>query len=149
MVGRETPGFTVLSFGWPSPMPNVTGSRELFSSSHWIASLVPLSRDGQWRAHHTVWSRTGDVNPFKKSPVARLRFLFGLIPLGKVWTLLSGCLVGWGCRIFQLLLCRRVRPPPNERPVYDAKQSNDEVPLMLGLWRIRRTPSLPLHPGPL
>ena len=31
------------------------------------------------------------------------------------------CPVGWGCRIYRLLLCRGVRPPPNECPVYDTK----------------------------
>ena len=46
-------------------------------------------------------------------------------------------------------LCRRVRPPPNECPVYDPKQSDGEVPVMLGPWGIRSIPSLPLLPGPL
>ena len=32
---------------------------------------------------------------------------------------------------------------------YDTKQSDGEVPVMLGPWRIRRTPSLPLLLGPL
>ena len=32
---------------------------------------------------------------------------------------------------------------------YDTKQSDGEVPLMLGLWGMRRTPSLPSLPGPL
>ena len=44
------------------------------------------------------------------------------------------CPVGWGCRI-----C----------PGYDTKQSDGEVPVMLELWRMRSTPSLPLLPGPL
>ena len=33
--------------------------------------------------------------------------------------------------------------------VYDIKQSDGEVPVMLGLWGMRSTPSLPLLPGPL
>ena len=41
-----------------------------------------------------------------------------------------------------------VRPPPM-CPGYDTKQSDGEVPVMLGLWGIRSTPSLPLLPGPL
>ena len=53
------------------------------------------------------------------------------------------CPVGWGCRIHRLFLCRGVRPPPNECPRYDIKQSDGEVPVM------RSTPSLPLLPGPL
>ena len=60
------------------------------------------------------------------------------------------CPVGWGCRIHQLHLCRRVRHPlPNEYPEYDTKQSDSEVPVMLELWRKQSTPSLPLLPGPL
>ena len=38
---------------------------------------------------------------------------------------------------------------PNECPRYDTKQSDDEVPVMLGLWEMRSTPSLPLLSGPL
>ena len=42
-------------------------------------------------------------------------------------------------------------PPPsdNECPEYDTKQSDGEVPVMLGLWGMRSTLSLPLLPGPL
>ena len=58
------------------------------------------------------------------------------------------CPVGWSCRIHRLLLCRGVRPL-NECPRYDTKQSDDEVPAMLGPWGIRSTPSMPLLPGPL
>ena len=39
--------------------------------------------------------------------------------------------------------------PHNECPTYDTKQSEGEVPVMLELWGIRSTPSLPLLPGPL
>ena len=56
------------------------------------------------------------------------------------------CPVGWGCRIHRLLLCRGVRPPTNESPVYDTKQSDGEVPAMLELWGIRSTPLLPSLP---
>ena len=38
---------------------------------------------------------------------------------------------------------------PNKCPGYETKQSDGEVPVMLGLWGIRSTPSLPLLPGPL
>ena len=54
-----------------------------------------------------------------------------------------------GCRIHQLHLCRRARPSPNECPRYDTKQSDGEVPVMLGLRGIWSTPSLPLLQGPL
>ena len=38
---------------------------------------------------------------------------------------------------------------PNECPGYNTKQSDGEISVMLGLWGIRSTPSLPLLPGPL
>ena len=59
------------------------------------------------------------------------------------------CPVSWGCRIHRLVLCRGVRPPPNEYPGYDTKQSDGEVLAMLELWGMRSTPSLPSLPGPL
>ena len=59
------------------------------------------------------------------------------------------CPVGWGCRIHRLLLCRGVRPPPNECPGYDTKQSDGEVPAVLELWGMGSSPSLPSLPGPL
>ena len=47
------------------------------------------------------------------------------------------CPVGWGCRIYRLLLCRGVRPPPPyECPRYDTIPSDGDVPAMLELWRI-------------
>ena len=49
----------------------------------------------------------------------------------------------------RLYLCRGVRPPSDECPAYDAKQSNGTVPVILELWRIRSAPSLPSLPGPL
>ena len=58
------------------------------------------------------------------------------------------CLVGWGCRIYWLLLCGVVGPL-NKYTGYDTKQSDGEVPVMLELWWMRSTPSLPSLPGPL
>ena len=43
----------------------------------------------------------------------------------------------------------RVTPTSNESPGYDTKQSDGESPVMLGLWGMWSTPSLPLLPGPL
>ena len=54
--------------------------------------------------------------------------------------------VGWGCRILQLHLYREVKPPPNEYPRYDTKQTDGEVPVMLELWGMQSTPLLPLLP---
>ena len=63
------------------------------------------------------------------------------------------CSVGLGCRMHWLFLCSGVRlfPPPttaNECPGHDSKQSGGEIPVILELWRMRSTPSLPLLPGP-
>ena len=40
-------------------------------------------------------------------------------------------------------------PPRNECPGYDTKLSDGEVPVMLELWGMQSTPSLPSLPGPL
>ena len=54
--------------------------------------------------------------------------------------------VGCCCRMH---LCRVFRSPP-KCPLYNTKQSVGEVPVMLlELWGMRSTPSLPLLPGPL
>ena len=42
-----------------------------------------------------------------------------------------------------------VKDSPSECPVYDTKQFDGEVPIMLELWRIRNTRLLLLLPGPL
>ena len=63
--------------------------------------------------------------------------------------LLQFCPFGWGCRIHRLHLCRGVRLYPNECPGYDTKQSDGGVPVILELWRMQSTPSLPLLLGPL
>ena len=42
-----------------------------------------------------------------------------------------------------------VRPPPHECSGYDSKQSDGEVPVMLGIWGMQSIPLLPLLPGPL
>ena len=58
--------------------------------------------------------------------------------------------VGWGCRIHRLLLRSGVRrPSPNECPAYDSRNFYGNSPVMLKLWGIRSTPSLPSLPGPL
>ena len=52
--------------------------------------------------------------------------------------------IGWCCRIDWLHLCRWVRPPKD-----CSKQSDREASVILELWRIRNTPSLPLVPSSL
>ena len=49
----------------------------------------------------------------------------------------------------RLLLCRRVRPPLNECPYYETKQSDGKVSVMLELWGMRSILSLPSLPNPL
>ena len=58
------------------------------------------------------------------------------------------CPVGWGCRIHRLHLCRGYNRF-NECPRYNTRQSGGEFPVMLELWGMRSTPSLPLLPDPL
>ena len=47
--------------------------------------------------------------------------------------------VGWGCRIHWPHHCRGVRLPHNECRRYAIKQSDGEVPVILGLWGMRRS----------
>ena len=60
----------------------------------------------------------------------------------------TNCPVGFRCRIHRLYLCRNVRPP-KDYPGYDTKQSDDKFPVMLEIWAIRCTHSLPSLTGPL
>ena len=59
---------------------------------------------------------------------------------------LSLCPVGWDCRIHWLIPYRRVRPPRNECPRYDTKQSDGEFIVMLKLWGMWSAPLLPSLP---
>ena len=54
--------------------------------------------------------------------------------------------VGWGCRIYRLYVCRRIRLP-HRVSCYGTKQSDGEAPAMLEIWRMRNTPWLPSLPG--
>ena len=47
-------------------------------------------------------------------------------------TLTNNCIVGWGCRIHRLHVFRGLSPPQRES-LYDTKQSDGEVPVMLEL----------------
>ena len=58
--------------------------------------------------------------------------------------------VGWCGSIHQIHLCRGVRPThPHECPGYDTKQSDGEDLVMLELWGMQSTPSLPFLSGHL
>ena len=46
------------------------------------------------------------------------------------------CLIDWGCRIHWLHFYRGTRPPANECPVYDTKQSDGEAPVILEFWHL-------------
>ena len=65
-------------------------------------------------------------------------------------TLKPNCPDGWGCRILQgLPILQNGKTQPHECPRYDTKQSDSKVPVMLELWEVQSTPSLPLLPDPL
>ena len=67
----------------------------------------------------------------------------------KNWGFVKLC-VGWGCRKHQLPLSKGVRPPPPTSVLlYDTKQSDGEVPIMLKLWGMQNTTLLSSLPGPL
>ena len=87
-------------------------------------------------------------------------FFFVLLvkcPLNWVENLTTGSsLDNWtpnpACGLFYtptVSLQRGETPPPNKCPESDTKQSDHESPLMLDLWRMWSTPSLPLLPGPI
>ena len=59
------------------------------------------------------------------------------------------CPVCWGCRIHRLHNYRRVRIPTSSVLVYDTKQSDGKVPVILKLWGMQSSPLLPSLPGPL
>ena len=44
---------------------------------------------------------------------------------------------------------QRGKTPPTNILIYDTKQSDSEASVMLEIWEIWSTPSLPLLPGPL
>ena len=56
--------------------------------------------------------------------------------------------INWGCRIHQVLPCRGIKPH-SKCPVHETKQSDGEDPVMLELWGMQSTPSLPSLPVPL
>ena len=58
------------------------------------------------------------------------------------------CLPGWlGLQNTPTAPLQNGKISPNENPVYDTKQSDSEAPVMLELWEIQSTPSLPSLPS--
>ena len=112
------------------------------TSISWPAKLSMRTFDAVCRSGQERWSLGTDSERKSTESVLSARIWW--------WFQNHNCPVGWGCTIHWLHLCRGVRTPlPNECPGYDTKQSDGEVPVMLGPWEIRSTPSLPLLPGPL
>ena len=60
----------------------------------------------------------------------------------------STCPADWSSRIHRLHLCREIRRF-NECLGYDIEKSDGVVPMILELWGMQNTLSLPLLPGPL
>ena len=88
--------------------------------------------------------------PFPKSGAHYMFWQSVVLKSGQVTSPSWVCPVGWGYRIHWLHLGRGVRPhPTNECPGYNTKQCDCEVPVILGLWGMRSTPSLPFLLGPL
>ena len=80
--------------------------------------------------------------------VIKIKWSFSVLVEGNAVSPLY-CPVDRGCRIHQLSLCRVVRPPPTHThkcPGYDANQSDVKASVMLELWGIRNTTSLPWLP---
>ena len=67
--------------------------------------------------------------------------IFNALSLSLSLSLDIYCHVGWGCRIHRLHLCKGVRPSI-KCPGYNTKQSDGEVPVMLGLWGMQTISSL-------
>ena len=76
---------------------------------------------------------------------SNLQGMTGYVDSGSKDSHLFTCPVSWGCRKHWLHLCTGARPPP-PMSVHDTKQSDGKVSVMLRLWGIRSTPSLPLLP---
>ena len=97
-------------------------------------SFLSMDRREMLNTSFRIWTRiTDSILHVKHYPI----------------NLFEDCPVGWGCRRHRLLLCRGIRPLPNECPSIDTKQFDDEVPAVLELWVMASTPALPSLLGPL
>ena len=126
------------------------GSLSKSALGHIISRIRPIVRFG-WtlKKESSLWH----IGAFDWAYLGKSILWMVISSCGYISVYIPACLVvcpvGWGCRIDRLLLCRGVRPPPNECPRYDTKQSDGEVPVMLELWGMRSTFLLPSLPGPL
>ena len=118
----------------------------LFSviSGHSLGGVLPLCR-GAVGVFYSP-SRLGNYsNDFTRRMQRELVILTcGNVFLCSPSSLQSPSPVGWGCIIHRMHLCRWVRPSPHSSTsVMDMTLNN----LMLELWRMQSTPSLPSLPG--
>ena len=96
--------------------------------------------------------------PWNECPGYDTKSSDGEIPVLELWRMWKTSLLPtslWPRLVFAVLVRsmitqsgKRGNTPRNERPVYDIKQSDGELPVMLGLWGMRSILSLPLLPGP-
>ena len=84
-----------------------------------------------------------DVLPQPTGSAVKLNYEYYLVIIESI-----NCPFSGGSTIHWQLLCRGERPR-NECAGYDIKQSDGEAPVMLELWGMWSTPSLPLLSGPL
>ena len=116
---------------------------------------MPLNKETKQRSESYrvvfdwLWANSAtNFNPASSLTNVHIKWLIHCLLISSSSLLFHATSI-WGCRIHWLLICRGVRPPPNECPGYDTKQSDGEVPTLLELWGMRSTPSLPSLPGPL
>ena len=96
------------------------------------------------------WSKTNEQNTVNIIIITNVCKIF----IFQYSIIHKNCSVGWGFRMHRLLLCRRIRPHTHTHTqrvswVCDTKQCDSEVLVMLELWAMPSTTSLPLLQGPL
>ena len=118
-------------------------SSSVNNSHHFVENVTPLLKNNTYEENSRIsYFRT---KSFIIGMNSLIHISYGLnsITIGVL------CSVSCGCRIHWLLLCRGVKPSSNECPGYDTKQSDVEVLVMLEVWEIWNTTSLPSFPSPL
>ena len=126
---KDSPGYDNKQCNYETPVQEIlamksTTSLQLYLSPLWAGDLVPVSV-----------RNVGRIELFNDLPVCRKN---------------DCCIVSWGCIIHWLHLCGEVQPS-DECPVYDTKQADREVPLILELLECREPlyrHRSQLHSGP-